>query len=162
MNPSGAHPAVKAATAAAISHRTTAEHDRPAVLRQSRLPMARGMETGRQKAGSYVFFFFTIIPAMIVSGFMPDWNVLPFELWLSLAAVGGAVGGFVWAEGQRWPVGILSGGIGGAGVVGATFAYVSWRVAFSETFWSIELVLPALVGLLPAWGLYRALGARSA
>lgn len=117
------------------------------------------MESPRQKVGAYLFFFSTIIPGMIVSGFMPDWNVLPFEVWLSIAAVGGAAGGAVWAEDQRWPVGLLSGGIGGAGVVGVTFAYVVWRSAYSQTFWSIELVLPALVGLVPAWGAYRLLGA---
>lgn len=115
------------------------------------------LETKRQKLGTYVFFAFTLIPGMIVSGFMPDWNVLSFEAWIAIAAAGGAAGGYLWAEDQRWNVGLLSGAVAGAGTVAALFFYVLFRVEWSSTFWSIELVIPAMIGLLPGWILYRVL-----
>ncbi len=55
-------------------------------------------ESRRGKVGMYVFLFAAIVPGMIVAGFMPDWNVLPFYYWAAIAGCGGFVGGYLWDD----------------------------------------------------------------
>ena len=52
-------------------------------------------ETPRENWATWIGIISTIIPATIVSGFMPDWNVLPYNGWLAIAAIGSAIAGAI-------------------------------------------------------------------
>ncbi|MGE0785732.1 MAG: hypothetical protein AB7S26_08590 [Sandaracinaceae bacterium] len=116
-------------------------------------------ETPRQKWGSYIGLFSTLIPAMIVSNFMPAWNVLPFPAWLGIAALGGAIGGGIHAPTTKTPMGVISGALMGAGVLFGVYAYTDLRIALTgnATFFQLELVIGALLGAAPGALLYAKL-----
>jgi dolichol kinase len=116
--------------------------------------MARTEETTRKKIGTYVFAFATIIPALIVSGFMPDWNVLPFWGWGLIAAIGGALGGFIWGEGREWQA-ALAGFVSGFSCILALEGYVHIRNHISHTYLSIELLIPFGLAMLPGYFILR-------
>lgn len=111
-------------------------------------------ETPREKWASYLGLFVTLIPAMITSGFMPDWDVLPFETWLAIATLGAAVAGAIATP--RLARGALAGALAGAGVMIGVWAYVAIRggLTGNHTFLKIELVIGALIGAAPGMVLY--------
>ena len=105
-------------------------------------------EPRREKVGFYVGTAFTIIPAMIASGFMPEWDVLPFGGWLALAVVGGAAGGAIATS--RTASGAACGALAGLGAVLGVYVYVLVRAALvGESFFRVELVIGALIGAAP-------------
>jgi hypothetical protein len=111
-------------------------------------------ETPREKWAGYLGLFFTIIPGMIVSGFMPAWDVLPFQLWLAIATAGAAVAGAIATP--RTLRGAVAGAVAGAGVMLGIFAYVALRAGISgnHTFLKLEIMIGALVGAVPGALLY--------
>ena len=71
-------------------------------------------ETPREKWAGIFGGVVSIIPAMIVAGFMPEWDVLPFAGWLAIAGVGAAIAGVIIAPSIR---GALAGALAGVGLV---------------------------------------------
>ena len=119
-------------------------------------------ETPRETWAMYLGIFATIIPALIASDFMPEWNVLPFAGWLAIAAAGTAVAGAIATP--YWFRGAIAGALAGAGALLGMSAYVALRVGLTgnNTFLKLELVIGAVLGAAPglildgAWAHYRA------
>ncbi|MEZ4323258.1 MAG: hypothetical protein R3F61_37690 [Myxococcota bacterium] len=108
----------------------------------------------RMNAGIVVFTLTTVIPGMIVGGFMPEADVLPLWGWALLGLVGGAAAGAI--AGERRPLlSAVCGAISGPLVAPATVAYVAMRISLSNTFWSVELLIPVLVAAIPGGLLFR-------
>jgi hypothetical protein len=111
-------------------------------------------ETPREKFAGYFGMFVTLIPALFVSGFFPEWDVLPNEAWFAIATVGAGVAGAIAAP--LWPRGAVAGALAGAGILLGIWAYVAVRGALTghHTFLSIELIIGAGLGALPGLILY--------
>ena len=111
-------------------------------------------ESRLERIGGWIALIAIILPGMIVSGFMPEWNVLPFHLWLIIATLGGALGGALAVE-KRIP-GLISGALVGAGALFGIITYVSIRASLTgnNTFLKIELALGALIGAIPGLLVY--------
>jgi hypothetical protein len=111
-------------------------------------------ESLREKWGGYWGLTCTVVPAMIVSGFMPEWNVLPLFGWVAIAAVGAAVGGAIATP--KTVRGLVAGAAMGIGVLLGVYAYVAVRGAVSghHTFLKLEVVVGALIGAAPGMWLY--------
>lgn len=112
------------------------------------------VETPREKWASWLGLFATLIPGMIVSGFMPKWNVLPIAGWVAVAAVGAAIAGAI-----ATPLlvrGAISGAIMGVGVMLGLWLYVQLRTALlgDVAFLKFELAVGGLIGALPGFVLY--------
>src|SRR5260370_4849260 len=106
-------------------------------------------ETPRETWAIYLGIFATVIPGLIASDFMPDWNVLPFAGWLAIAAIGAALAGAIATP--YWFRGILSGALTGAGALFGLWLYVQLRVWITgiHTFLKLELVIGAVIGAGP-------------
>ncbi len=113
-------------------------------------------ETPRETWAIWVGVAFTAIPSMIASGFMSDWNVLPFAGWVAIATVGSAVAGIVATP--LFVRGAISGALTGFGMIMGTWLYVVFRTLIidSSTFWNIELVIGGFLGAAPGMMLYSA------
>jgi len=111
-------------------------------------------ESRREKWAGWLGLFVTVVPAMITSGFMPQWDVLPFLGWLGVATVGAAVSGAIATP--RWGRGAVAGALVGAGILFGTWAYVALRGSLTghHTFLKIELAIGALLGAAPGIALY--------
>jgi hypothetical protein len=112
-------------------------------------------ETPRETCAAWIGLFVTLIPAMIVSGFMPDWNVLPVGGWVAIATIGAGISGAI-----ATPLtarGALCGAMAGAGALGGMWLYAEVRSALtgSNTFMKLELVIAGLLGGLPGLLLYN-------
>ena len=113
-------------------------------------------ETPRENWGSWIGVIATIVPGMIASGFMPEWNVLPYEGWFAIAAVGSAIGGAIATP--LFVRGAISGAIAGVGTMLGLWLYVVVRSALTghHTFLKIELVIGGMLGAAPGLLLYGA------
>jgi hypothetical protein len=111
-------------------------------------------ETSREKWAGYLGAVMTIIPAMIVSGFMPEWNVLPLGGWLAIATTGAGIAGAIATP--RTLRGVAAGALVGAGALLGVVAYVEIRAGLTGhyTFLSLEIAIGALLGGLPGALLY--------
>ena len=110
-------------------------------------------ETPAQKVGYFIAGAGVILPAMIVSGFMPLWNVLPLPAWIAIAAGSCGIG---MAIGHKPRVAALIGGaVAGGCIPFALIGYVLIREKLTATFFSIELLIPGLVGALPGFFVYK-------
>ncbi|MBI2194095.1 MAG: hypothetical protein HYU36_19135 [Planctomycetes bacterium] len=111
-------------------------------------------ESPRETWAAYLGGAVTIIPAMIVSGFMPKWNMLPFTGWLAIATVGAGIAGAIATP--RWARGALAGALAGAGVLLGMSLYVALRAALTgnNTFLKIELGIGAVLGAAPGMLLF--------
>lgn len=104
---------------------------------------------------------FTVIPAMILSGFFPEWNVLPFYNWVLIAAIGTGICAALLVP--HWYKGLLTGAMIAIGALHGLYYYVPLRVAFfsNATILRIEIVLAVLIGAVPgiillfAWGVKK-------
>lgn len=112
-------------------------------------------QTNREKWASWIGMFFAIIPSMIVSGFMPDWNVLPELGWLGITAAGCAIAGAI--STPRTLPGMITGMLAGTGMMVASWKYVALRQAVidSDTYYHLELVIAGLIGAAPGMMLYN-------
>ena len=111
-------------------------------------------ESNNEKIGGFIAILSVIIPGMIVSDFMPEWNVLPFSVWLSIAGVGSAIGAAIATK--RFFIGSVCGAIAGVGAIIGVYKYVDIRLFFtgSDVFLIFELVLAAAIGSAPGFILY--------
>lgn len=111
-------------------------------------------ETPLQRLGYSIGTFGIILPGMIVSGFMPNWNVLPFVVWWGIAILSGAIGGFL--IGTPRLAAAIAGGVVGAGALLGVAFYVDVRslVITSETYFTFELLIGALIGSGPGLVLF--------
>src|SRR5688572_11952367 len=98
-------------------------------------------ETPREKWAGYLGLFATSFPALIASGFMPAWDVLPFAVWLAIAAVGAGIAGAIATP--LWSRGAVAGALAGVGGVVGTWLYVAIRSGLTghSTFLKLELVI---------------------
>lgn len=95
----------------------------------------------------------TVPPAVFAlheTGFVVAPDVLPplgWDIALSLAVTSGAVAGLVAILGRGDPLpAAIVGVTAAAGIFGATYGYLFWR----ETFLHIELIIPLVLGAIPA------------
>ncbi|MEL7224398.1 MAG: hypothetical protein AAGL17_05935 [Cyanobacteria bacterium J06576_12] len=111
--------------------------------------------TPRQNVALMVGGAATIVPGMIMSGFMPEWDVLPATSWLAIAAIGSAVGGVIGFP-RQWLRASIAGAITGSGALIGLILYVYFRtlVIDSDTFIRIELAIGPLLGALPGGALF--------
>jgi hypothetical protein len=107
-----------------------------------------------QKVCIGLFTALTAIPALELNGFggiMPQMSLLT---WVLICALTGAViVAFYFPDRRWWVVGVLPGALMSVLSMGALYLYTQHR---SEVY-SIELVLVALVGMLPGAALYYVL-----
>ncbi len=113
-------------------------------------------ETPREQAGIWIGMIATIFPGLMVSGFMPDWNVLPFGGWLAIAGVGSAIAGAIATP--RLVRGAIAGLLAGLGAMFGLWLYVMVRSALipSNTFFNLELVIGGMLGAAPGLVLFAA------
>ena len=106
-------------------------------------------ENTNEKIGSWLAVFSVLVPALIVSGFMPVFNILPFSAWLTIATIGSSIGGAIYTK--RLYLGLISGGLSGAGALLGIKYYVFFRHFFIEghTFSSLEILIGAALGAIP-------------
>ena len=111
-------------------------------------------ETPRENWAEYFGLFTSVIPAMIATGFMPAWNVLPLVGWLAIATVGCGIAGAIATP--LWFRGLISGLIAGAGIFGGMWLYVTVRASLTghHKIWKPELVVGAMIGGAPGMLLY--------
>ncbi len=109
-------------------------------------------ETPAEKVGYFIALIGTIIPSLIVSGFMGDWNVLPLWGWVAIAGLSGGIGVAIPTTPRI--AAFIGGLIGGGCIPLATIAYVELRIQLSDTFLNVELVIPAFIGALPGTAAY--------
>jgi hypothetical protein len=94
-----------------------------------------------------------MIPSTIVSEFWPAWNVLPLRAW---AAIGGASGGIGMAISYSPRSAAFAGGVvAGVCIPFALVLYVFVRSKLSDTFWSLEFIIPGVLGAIPGIGVYK-------
>jgi hypothetical protein len=106
-----------------------------------------GSNGSRETAGLIVGAVATVVPALIVSGFMPGWNLLPLGAWLGIAGAGGAIGGTIAAP--RPVPGLVAGAVTAAGALLGVVGYVFVRSLISDSFLNLEIAIGALVGAAP-------------
>ena len=112
-------------------------------------------ETPRENIATWVGIIATLFPGMMVSGFMPNWNVLPVAGWVVVAMVGSAIAGAI-----ATPLmvrGAISGIVAGLGMMIGLWMYVAIRSALTgnNTFFKLELAIGGLLGAAPGMLLYR-------
>lgn len=110
-------------------------------------------ETPAEKVGYFIAGVGVVLPSMIVSGFMPEWNVLPLAVWVAISAVCCGLGMAV-AHTPRI-ASFVGGAVAGGCIPFALIGYVYVRVMLTETFLNIELVIPGIIGALPGFGIYK-------
>jgi hypothetical protein len=111
-------------------------------------------ESPREKVGAILACVVVILPGMIISGFMPEIDVLPLWVWVAIAAVGSAIGGALW-EAHQPVLGAACGALFGALALLLVPVYVDLRSGLSSTYWNFEFVIPLGVGVLPSAALYK-------
>lgn len=104
-------------------------------------------ETPAQKIGYTLAGIGIVIPSMILSGFLPGAEMLPLAAWLAICGGAGAVGTAI-AQPPRI-ASFVAGAIGGACIPLAMIAYVELRIQLSDTFFTLEFIIPGLVGAVP-------------
>jgi hypothetical protein len=106
-------------------------------------------QTSREHWSEYFLLAASVIPAMIATGFMPAWNVLPLAGWLAIAIVGAGIAGAMATP--LWGRGLISGLIAGAGIFAGIWLYVAARTSMinSITVSKPELVIGAMAGWAP-------------
>ncbi len=111
-------------------------------------------QTPREHWAEYLLLAASVIPAMIATGFMPAWNVLPLGGWLVIAIVGAGIAGAIAAPLRSR--GLISGLIAGAGIFAGIWLYVAVRLSMLKNV-SVsrpELVVGAMIGWAPGLILY--------
>lgn len=98
----------------------------------------------------------TVVPGMIMAGFMPEWDVLPATSWLAIAAIGSAVGGVI-AFPRQWLRASIAGAITGIGALLGLllYTYLRFLLLDSSTFLRIELAIGSTLGAVPGIMLFR-------
>lgn len=113
------------------------------------------MERTNQKIGMWIIIIATIIPALLVCNFMPDWNIFPYWLCVAVSGFGASIGTVVYTK--QVVHGAIAGLLIGCGVILGIQGYVLLRPLLidSARFFSFELLLGAAVGAIPGMVYYR-------
>lgn len=113
-------------------------------------------QTSREHWAEYLLLAASVIPAMIATGFMPSWNVLPVGGWVSIAIVGAGIAGAIATP--LWGRGLVSGLVAGAGIFAGIWVYVLARMSVlgNVKVPKPELVVGAMIGWAPGLILYYA------
>jgi hypothetical protein len=111
-------------------------------------------QTPRENWAEYFGLAASVIPAMIATGFMPAWDVLPHIGWLAIATVGCGIAGAIATP--LWRRGLISGLIAGAGIFAGIWLYVAARtnLLVHHKIYRFELGLGAMIGWAPGLILY--------
>ena len=98
----------------------------------------------------------TLVPGMIMAGFMPEWNVLPATSWLAIAAIGSAVAGVIGFP-RQWLRASIAGAVTGSGALIGLLLYVYIRslVIDNGTFLRLEFAIGVSLGAIPGILLFR-------
>lgn len=109
----------------------------------------------RQKLALALGSACTMVPAMIVTGFMPEWDVLPLTGWLTIATLGSGLAGAIGAA--RSARGAIAGGLTGGGAMLGIMAYMAIRSAILpiDTYLRLEFAIGAVFGAIPGMLLFR-------
>lgn len=101
----------------------------------------------RQTIGLLLLVCTSVLPALLITGFVTGTNTLNFSFstWLIIAVVGGALGGALMMKLKFWYVGMIAGVLIGPGMLIATYLYTAHRSAIL----TIEIVIPMVIGALP-------------
>ena len=112
------------------------------------------MITNRQKLSLYLGIICTVLPGMILSGFLPGAEIMPLLGWMGVAAGGAAIAGAIATP--RWLRGAISGALIGIGVLMGLVLYIELRTMIldSDTFLKIEIVIGAAIGSIPGFILF--------
>ncbi|NEQ97225.1 MAG: hypothetical protein F6K30_10960 [Cyanothece sp. SIO2G6] len=112
------------------------------------------MTTNREKLALYLGIICTIIPGMMLSGFLPGADVLPLLGWLGIAAGGAAIAGAIATP--RWLRGAIAGALIGIGVLVGLLLYIELRTMIlnSDTFLRLEIAIGAGLGAIPGFILF--------
>ncbi len=110
-------------------------------------------QTPREKWAEYLGLAASIIPAMIATGFMPAWDVLPHGVWLAIATVGCGIAGAIATPLRRR--GLISGLVGGAGIfAGIWLVTIFMNTINNHKILRYELAIGAVIGGIPGLILY--------
>ena len=112
------------------------------------------MIANRQKLALYLGIICTVIPGMMLSGFLPGANIMPLLGWLGLAAGGTAIAGAIATP--RWLRGAISGALIGIDVLMGLLLYIELRTMLlnSDTFLKLEIAIGAGIGSIPGFILF--------
>ncbi len=103
------------------------------------------------KVAGFALLFVVIIPAMIVSGFFPEWQALSLAGWLAIATIGAAISGAGYVSGRApWWVGALGGALVAPGALLAIGLYTRDRT----TVLRLEIALAFFLGAAPGMVVY--------
>lgn len=113
--------------------------------------MSLAEPTRNEKAGLFVTVMSVAFPALIVCGFAPDFDVLPYVGWLVIAGGGAALGIALYT--REWVHGAVAGGLIGCGALLGIEGYIAARdlLIRSDTFLDWELLIGACVGAIPGF-----------
>lgn len=98
----------------------------------------------------------TVVPGMIMAGFMPEWDVLPATSWLAIAAIGSAVAGVIGFP-RQWLRASIAGAIAGSGALLGLlmYIYVRYLIFDGDTFMRLELAIGSCLGAVPGLLLFK-------
>jgi hypothetical protein len=153
-------PKVEPVVSTPVSDAATVPNVSPAALPLINLPTSSVMAADTQRSpverptstvAIVIITLTSVIPALTLAGFFPK-VILSQEITAVIAAIGGAVAGALVARQNAYPYwkGVLIGIVLNLGVLWTTTVYVQARTSLFK----IEIVIPLLLGSLPALLLY--------
>lgn len=102
----------------------------------------------RQQVGLLLLLLSSVLPGLVITGFIPDFGVLTYSLstWIIISIVGGAIAGSLFMNTMKyWYLGAITGILISPGMLIATYYYTLARTHL----FSIEIIIPMLLGALP-------------
>jgi len=110
-------------------------------------------ESPSEKLGFWIATIGIVLPSGIVAGFWPAWDVLPLWAW---ALIAGGSGGLGMAIAYPPRAASFAGGVvAGICIPVALVVYVHFRSKLSDTFWSLEFIIPGVLGAFAGIGVYK-------
>jgi len=105
---------------------------------------------GRKAVGLIIAMVTCLIPGLLWADRVGSAN-----LWLAIAAIGGAVGGVLGVPRRAWYAGLVGGPVAGAGGMLLLACWASWRSGVYRS----EAMLVIIIGALPGLALIKLLRA---
>ncbi|HEU0000963.1 MAG TPA: hypothetical protein VFQ36_08700 [Ktedonobacteraceae bacterium] len=102
----------------------------------------------RQQVGLLLLLLSSVLPGLVITGFIPDFGVLTYSLsaWIIISIVGGAIAGSLFMNKMKyWYPGSITGILISPGMLIATYYYTLARTHL----FSVEIIIPMLLGALP-------------
>lgn len=103
----------------------------------------------KENVGIWIGVVFVCLPAAILAGFFPEFNILPTWAWTLIAVSGATVAG-AYSSDKTW-IGAIAGAAAGLGAILGLIGYVSIRESILPTtnFLRLEVAIGALIGAAP-------------